>query len=67
MWTEWNAHRIDLATDPDTFFRLIAQAIVGHRSGRIEPRARKRRSKPYPWLEMPRTEARERVRAYGHL
>jgi IS4 transposase len=67
LWTEWNAHRIDLTTDPDTFFRLIAQAIVGHRPGRIEPRARKRRPKPYPWLKMPRTEARERVRAYGNL
>jgi hypothetical protein len=67
LWTEWNAHRIDLTADPDTFFRLIAQTIVGNRPGRLEPRARKRRPKPYPWLKRPRAEARERVRAYGHL
>ena len=67
LWVEWSAHRVDLATDPDTFFRLIAQPMVGNRPGRIEPRARKRRPKPYPWLKMPRTEAREQVRRYGHL
>jgi hypothetical protein len=67
LWTEWNALRIDLSADPGAFFRLIAQTIVGHRPGRIEPRARKRRPKPYPWLKMPRAEAREHVRANGHL
>ncbi|MHB8551731.1 MAG: IS4 family transposase [Acidiferrobacterales bacterium] len=67
LWTEWTAHRVDLRTDPDTLFRLIAQNRVGNRPGRIEPRARKRRPKPYPWLKIPRAEARERVRRYGHL
>jgi len=67
LWTEWTAHRVDLSTDPDTLFRLIAQPTVGNRPGRIEPRARKRRPKPYPWLKRPRAEARERVRRYGHL
>lgn len=67
LWTEWTAHRVDLRTDPDTLFRLIAQPTVGNRPGRIEPRARKRRPKPYPWLKRPRAEARERVRRYGHL
>jgi hypothetical protein len=41
--------------------------VVGNRPGRIEPRARKRWPKPYPWLKIPRAEAREHVRAYGHL
>ena len=67
LWVEWIAHRIDLHADPDTFFRLLAQPVVGNRPGRIEPRARKRRPKPYPWLKVPRAKARERVRKYGHL
>ena len=67
LWVEWQAHRIELSVDPDTFFRLLAQPVVGNRPDRIEPRARKRRTKPYPWLKMPRAEARERVRKYGHL
>ena len=67
LWAEWMAHRVDLSADPATLFRLIAQPTVGNRPGRIEPRARKRRPKPYPWLKIPRAEARERVRAYGHL
>jgi Transposase DDE domain len=67
LWTEWTGHRASLTVDTETLFRLIAQPTVGNRSGRIEPRARKRRPKPYPWLKVPRAEAREHVRAYGHL
>ena len=67
LWAEWTAHRVDLSADPDTLFRLIAQSTVGNRPARIEPRARKRRPKPYPWLKIPRAEARERVHRYGHL
>jgi hypothetical protein len=65
LWTEWTVHRSSL--DPATLFKLIGQHSVGNRPGRIEPRARKRRPKPYPWLKIPRAEAREHVRAYGHL
>ena len=67
LWTEWTARCVDFTADPDALFRLIAQPTVGNRPGRIEPRARKRRPKPYPWLKIPRGEARERVRVYGHL
>ncbi|MEE8057087.1 MAG: IS4 family transposase [Pseudomonadales bacterium] len=45
---------------------LIAENCVGHRPGRIEPRAVKRRPKPYPLLMKPRSEARETVKKYGH-
>lgn len=45
---------------------LIAQNQVGNRPGRIEPRAVKRRPKPYPLLTKPRQEARNLVRKYGH-
>ena len=41
-------------------FRLIAQQRVGHRPGRCEPRAKKRRPKSYPWLKVPRHVARSR-------
>ena len=47
--------------------RLIAQLRVGNRPGRIEPRARKRRPKSYPWLKVPRAEARRQLRVHGHL
>lgn len=47
-------------------FLLIAQQRVGNRPGRIEPRAVKRRPKPYPLLTKPRHEAREEVRKNGH-
>ena len=67
LWTEWTARCVDVTADADALFRLIAQQSVGDRPGRIEPRARKRRPKPYPWLKIPRTEARERARIHGHL
>jgi hypothetical protein len=37
----------------------IARHRVGDRPGRIEPRARKRRPKPYPLLSQPRAKARK--------
>jgi hypothetical protein len=52
LWSEWimrglchrASHSIAL------LFTLIGQLRVGNRPGRIEPRARKRRPKPNPWL-----------------
>jgi hypothetical protein len=41
---------------------LMAQQRVGNRSGRIEPRAVKRRPKPYPSLVVPRGQMREHVK-----
>ncbi|NGZ12143.1 MAG: IS4 family transposase, partial [Nitrospira sp. LK70] len=38
----------------------------GNRLGRMEPRAIKRRPKPYPLLIKPRAIARKDVRKYGH-
>jgi len=37
----------------------IAADEVGHRPNRVEPRARKRRPKPYPLLMVPRAEAKK--------
>ena len=50
----------------DHLFVLIAQQQVGNRPGRIQPRAIKRRPKPYPLLMKPRTIARAHARKYGH-
>jgi hypothetical protein len=47
-------------------FLLIAQQKVGKRPGRVEPRAVKRRPKPFPLLAKTRAAAREDVRKNGH-
>jgi hypothetical protein len=38
---------------------VVAQHRVGNRPGRLEPRAKKRRAKPYPLLTKPRAQARK--------
>ena len=48
------------------FYRLVASQRVGDRPGRIEPRAVKRRSKPYPLLMLPRPQARAKILRHGH-
>lgn len=50
----------------DQLLIFIAQQKAGHRPGRIEPRAVKRRNKPFPLLMKPRIEAREHVTKHGH-
>ena len=40
----------------------IAHDEVGNRPDRVEPRARKRRPKPYPLLTKPRKQARDALR-----
>jgi hypothetical protein len=66
LWTEWVARGVSATKDSQRLFTLIAQCKVGHRPGRIEPRMRKRRPKPYPWLKVPRPHARRQVQKYGH-
>jgi hypothetical protein len=68
IWTQWTS--LDFAgqqTRRDILFKLIAQVTVGQRPGRLEPRARKRRPKPYPWLKVPRSLARQQIREHGYL
>lgn len=67
MWTAWSTHAPHLLAQPYDLFRLIAQLTVGNRPGRIEPRARKRRPKSFPWLKVPRATARRQIRRDGHL
>ena len=69
MWTEWVSRSLVarcLGTQTD-LLRLIAQAHVGNRPGRLEPRARKRRPKSYQWLKVPRNKARRQIRLHGYL
>ena len=66
LWTQWTARGLSAAGDDHRLFALIAQCKVGHRPGRIEPRMRKRRPKPYPWLKRPRAQARQHVERHGH-
>ena len=64
IWTEFTAQGVLRHADPDValraLWRLIAQQPAGHRPGRSEPRARKRRPKSFPWLKVPRHVARQR-------
>jgi Transposase DDE domain. len=68
LWNEWIARRLCNHRDAsvDLLFTLIGKLRVGNRPGRIEPRARKRRPKPYPWLKIPRPQARLHIAAHGH-
>lgn len=68
LWIAWRQNRVGSHTDNQraTLFILIAQQRVGNRPGRIEPRAMKRRPKPFPLLTKPRPIAQEDVRKYGH-
>jgi hypothetical protein len=68
LWSEWTTRGLCNRRDTSTnlLFNLIGQLRVGNRPGRIEPRARKRRPKPYAWLKIPRDLARQRIAAHGH-
>jgi hypothetical protein len=70
MWIAWTSQRLTCHPERHPhnagLFRLIAQLKVAHRPGRIEPRARKRRPKPYPWLKVPRARARWLTAIHGH-
>jgi hypothetical protein len=66
LWTEWVSRGLSATKDSGLLFTLIAQCRVGNRCGRIEPRMRKRRPKPYPWLKVPRAHARRKIKMHGH-
>jgi len=66
QWTEWVSRGLSAMKDSGRLFTLIAQCRVGNRPGRIEPRMRKRRPKPYPWLKIPRAQARRKIERHGH-
>ena len=67
LWLAFSL-RLDTSSDEQmgVLLILIAQQQVGNRPGRIEPRALKRRPKPYPLLSVSRAQARQNVRKFGH-
>lgn len=68
VWMAWSNHRREAIENVQRtyLFVLIAEQRVGNRSGRVEPRAVKKRPKPYPRLMKPRSVARDEIRKYGH-
>lgn len=67
LWAAWDRHAgTDRQGRLHGLFVLIAGQRVGNRPGRIEPRAIKRRPKPFPLLTEARVIAREKVRMHGH-
>ncbi len=59
LWSAWSLSGCQLdAQGWDQLLRAIAGRRVGNRPGRKEPRAVKRRPKPRPLLDMPRSAAR---------
>jgi hypothetical protein len=69
LWTLWTSLHSGGGQDSqrDNLFQLIAQVRVRQRPGRLEPRARKRRPKSYPWLKVPRELARQQILELGYL
>ena len=68
LWVFWRPYATGASDEEQLrlLMVLIAQVRVGNRPGRTEPRAIKRRPKPYPLLMKPRPEAREEIRLHGH-
>jgi hypothetical protein len=65
LWTQWQVSACE--DTPATLPTLIGQVRVAKRPGRMEPRARKRRPKSYPWMKVPRRKAKQQIRKYGYL
>lgn len=68
LWLGWSGTR-QPTDDRDSIsglLLLVHEQSVGNRPGRLEPRAIKRRPKPYSLLTKTRQEAREDIKKYGH-
>ena len=69
IWTLWNASNLFSLADEQqvaTVLALIAQQTVGNRPDRVEPRAIKRRPKPFPLLMTTRSQAQKDIKKHGH-
>uniref|UniRef100_UPI00248D8E99 transposase n=1 Tax=Parendozoicomonas sp. Alg238-R29 TaxID=2993446 RepID=UPI00248D8E99 len=68
LWLIWS--QADMTTgherDVNILLHLMGQRIVGNRPGRVEPRALKRRPKPYALMLRKREELRADIRKNGH-
>ncbi|TBU86571.1 IS4 family transposase [Phytopseudomonas dryadis] len=67
LWLAWRQFDgSDMDESLQRLLMLIAQQRVGRRPGRVEPRALKRRPKPYPLLTQARQSERAKIRRSGH-
>lgn len=68
LWLAWRQFDDDPGRNESLqgLLLLIAQQRVGNRAGRAEPRALKRRPKPYPLLTRTRKSARAEIKKSGH-
>lgn len=68
LWLAWSGthNQPDDQDNITGLLALVAEQSIGNRPGRMEPRAIKRRPKPYPMLTETRPLARAKVRKYGH-
>ncbi|MCK5355020.1 MAG: IS4 family transposase, partial [Methyloprofundus sp.] len=68
LWLAWSQQGAfsDNEANEELLFILIAQRQIGNRPDRIEPRAVKRRPKPFSLLMKPREEARAEIKKNGH-
>jgi hypothetical protein len=66
LWLAWSHNGAPGHEHLELLFVLIAQQRVADRPGRVEPRAIKRRPKPFPLLMTTRSRARALIRRYGH-
>jgi Transposase DDE domain len=68
VWLAWAYRGTPLNTEAiDIMCRRIARVRVGKRSGRVEPRAIKRRPKAFVRLTTTREQARRQIRRRGHV
>jgi hypothetical protein len=67
LWTAWDRYDGDKRDEKlSCLFALMSEQRVGNRPGRIEPRAVKRRPKPFPLLTQPRPLAKAAIVRCGH-
>lgn len=68
IWVSWSQRQFLSSAEENTaaLFMLIAEIRVGRRPDRVEPRAVKRRPKPYRRLQKSRQEEREIIKKQGH-
>ncbi|KIP97667.1 hypothetical protein RU08_17355 [Pseudomonas fulva] len=67
LWLAWRQFEdSDIDGRLHQLLMLIAQQRVGSRPGRVEPRALKRRPRPYPLLTQARQVERTEVQKKGH-
>ncbi len=65
LWLIWS-RQTRKHNDTHILFILISQQRVGNRPGRVEPRAVKRRPKPFSLLMQPRDKLKSGRMEYGH-